>query len=132
MALLDPVRDGNRVAGVLLFRPDGGMVVAELGPDAGASPVPVVRVRRVGRPGGRRRRRVVRPWDVPETEEGLLNGMSITPGYLVAFRSSVRVCLRELQALSDSGKVQKSDLSASFAELSCMASVLDSLQANPR
>ena len=56
--------------------------------------------------------------------------MSITPGYLVAFRSSVRVCLRELQALSDSGKVLPSDLSASFTELSCMASILDAAQAN--
>ena len=56
--------------------------------------------------------------------------MSITPGYLVAFRSSVRVCLRELQALSDSGKVPQSDLSASFTELSCMASILDQAQAN--
>lgn len=130
MALLDPVRDRNRVAGVVFFRPDGGLVVVELGADAGARVVPVVRVSRMGRPrpGGRRRR--FNPRAVPETEEGLLNAMSITPGYLVAFRSSVRVCLQELQALSESGKVLPSDLSASLAELSCMASVLDMAQAN--
>ena len=51
--------------------------------------------------------------------------MSISPGYLVAFRSSIRACLKELIGLVESGKVRQSDLSASFAELSCMQTVLD-------
>ena len=130
MALLDPVLDAGRVQGVLLFPPDGGLVVVELGADARPRAFPVVRVRGVVLPRGVRRDRGLLRGAVPETREGLLNEMSITPGYLVAFRSSVRACLRELQALSDSGKVAPSDLSASFAELSCMASVLDMAQAD--
>ena len=56
--------------------------------------------------------------------------MSISRGYLVAFRSSVRACLAEMQAAVDSGKISGSDLSVSFTELSCIQAVLDRIDAS--
>lgn len=51
--------------------------------------------------------------------------MQIHPGYLVAFRSSLRACLALLRKLVDDGKAVESDLSGVVEELKCMQRVLD-------
>lgn len=51
--------------------------------------------------------------------------MSISRGDVYVFYSSIRVCLREISGLVQSGKITYQDLSATTAELSCMKAVLE-------
>ena len=51
--------------------------------------------------------------------------MSISRGDVYVFYSSIRVCLREISKLVESGRVTQQDLSATTAELSAMKAVLE-------
>lgn len=51
--------------------------------------------------------------------------MPISRGDSCVFYSSVRVCLREISGLIESGRVTRQDLSATIAELSAMKAVLE-------
>ena len=51
--------------------------------------------------------------------------MSISRGDACVFYSSIRICLREISGLVESGKVTQQDLSATTIELSAMKAVLE-------
>lgn len=51
--------------------------------------------------------------------------MSLSNGDIYVFYSSVKICLKEVTRLKETGAVNPSDLSATEAELSCMKAVLE-------
>ena len=51
--------------------------------------------------------------------------MALSNGDIYVFYSSVKMCLREIARLKETGAVNQSDLSATEAELSCMKAVLE-------
>lgn len=51
--------------------------------------------------------------------------MALSNGDIYVFYSSVKICLKEIARLKETGAVNQSDLSATEAELSCMKAVLE-------
>jgi len=51
--------------------------------------------------------------------------MTITRGDAFVFYSSIKVCLAEISALAESGRIDPADLQKTRAELSCMKAVIE-------
>ena len=58
--------------------------------------------------------------------------MSISRGDVCVFCSSIRICLREISGLVESGKITEQDLSATTTELSAMKAFLERSETSNR